>query len=39
MADIVNAPAKDRADSARPESTRGGLYFTPGWTSSKRRTS
>ena len=29
MADIVNAPAKDRADSARPESTRGGLYFTP----------
>jgi HSP20 family protein len=29
MADVTNAPAKDRADVARPETTRGGVYFTP----------
>jgi HSP20 family protein len=29
MADLTNAPAKDRADGARSEATRGGLYFTP----------
>ncbi len=29
MANIVTAPPKDRADLARPEATRGGVYFTP----------
>jgi HSP20 family protein len=29
MADIPNAPAKDRVSGARSEATRGGLYFTP----------
>jgi HSP20 family protein len=29
MANITNAPAKDRAEAARPEATRGGVYFTP----------
>jgi HSP20 family protein len=29
MADISNAPAKDRAEGGRSEATRGGLYFTP----------
>jgi len=29
MADITNTPTKDRSDVARPEATRGGVYFTP----------
>ncbi|HEY7159368.1 MAG TPA: Hsp20/alpha crystallin family protein [Gemmataceae bacterium] len=29
MADITTVPAKDRAEAARPEATRGGVYFTP----------
>ncbi|HEY7269204.1 MAG TPA: Hsp20/alpha crystallin family protein [Dehalococcoidia bacterium] len=29
MANITNTPAKDRAEAARPEATRGGVYFTP----------
>ncbi len=29
MANVATAPTKDRADLARPESTRGGGYFTP----------
>ena len=29
MANVVSAPPKDRADLARPEATRGGVYFTP----------
>ena len=29
MASVTTAPAKDRADLARPEATRGGVYFTP----------
>jgi HSP20 family protein len=29
MADISNPPPKDRAETARAEATRGGLYFTP----------
>ena len=29
MANVVTAPTKDRADLARPEATRGGVYFTP----------
>ena len=28
MANITNSPAKDRAE-ARPEATRGGVFFTP----------
>ncbi len=29
MANVVTAPPKDRADLARPEATRSGVYFTP----------
>jgi HSP20 family protein len=29
MANVATTPKKDRADLARPESTRGGAYFTP----------
>jgi HSP20 family protein len=29
MAEITNKPAKDRAEAARPESTRGAVQFTP----------
>jgi HSP20 family protein len=29
MADIVNTPAKDRAEAARAEATRGGVQFVP----------
>lgn len=29
MANITNMPAKDRAEAARPEATRGGICFTP----------
>ena len=29
MSNVVTAPPKDRADLARPEATRGGVYFTP----------
>jgi HSP20 family molecular chaperone IbpA len=29
MSNVTNAPAKDRADLAHPEATRGGVYFTP----------
>jgi HSP20 family protein len=29
MADITNTPAKDRSEVTRPETTRGGAYFTP----------
>ncbi len=29
MADMTNAATKDRAEVARPETTRGGVYFTP----------
>jgi HSP20 family protein len=29
MANIATRPTKDRAEVARPETTRGGVYFTP----------
>jgi HSP20 family protein len=29
MADMTTAAMKDRAEAARPEATRGGVYFTP----------
>jgi HSP20 family protein len=29
MANITNTPAKDRAEVAQPEATRGGVHFTP----------
>jgi HSP20 family protein len=29
MAETTNVTAKDRAEAARPEATRGGVYFTP----------
>jgi HSP20 family protein len=29
MADIATTPTKDRAEAARPEATRGGVFFTP----------
>jgi HSP20 family protein len=29
MSNVVTAAPKDRADLARPEATRGGVYFTP----------
>jgi HSP20 family protein len=29
MANVTNTPTKDRADVARPEATRGGVFFTP----------
>jgi HSP20 family protein len=29
MANVATTPTKDRADLARPESTRGGAFFTP----------
>jgi HSP20 family protein len=29
MADIARTATKDRAEAARPEATRGGVYFTP----------
>ncbi len=29
MANVATTPTKDRVDMARPESTRGGAFFTP----------
>jgi HSP20 family protein len=29
MANLTKTPTKDRAEAARPEATRGGVYFTP----------
>jgi HSP20 family protein len=29
MANITTTPTKDRTEAARPEATRGGVYFTP----------
>jgi HSP20 family protein len=29
MANVTNTPTKDRAEAARPEATRGGVFFTP----------
>jgi HSP20 family molecular chaperone IbpA len=29
MADMTSTAARDRAETARPEATRGGLFFTP----------
>jgi HSP20 family protein len=29
MSDLVNAPQKERAEAAQPETTRGGIHFMP----------